>query len=210
MPEIPTITGFRDSPDRGKGHARDMRVRWALEEVGQPYRRRLLTFEQLKEAPHRALQPFGQIPTFELGDLVLFESGAIVLHIAERYEGLLPADDNARARAKTWMFAALNTMELPILEYETARLVERNEPWFEARLPLLQERVRKRLGELADRLADGQWLEGSFTAGDLMMVSVLRRIEGLELLEEHANLVAYVERARERPAFQRAFAAQLL
>lgn len=170
---------------------------------------RLLTFQELKEPEHRAIQPFGQIPTFELGDLVLFESGSVVLHIAERYGGLLPGEPDARARAITWMFAALNTMELPILEYETARLVEHDEPWFEARLPLLQGRVRKRLGELAAHLGNSEWLDGHFSAGDLMMVAVLRRIVGLGLVEEHGNLVAYVERAQQRPAYQRAFAAQL-
>jgi glutathione S-transferase len=206
---LPTITAFETSPDRGRGLARDMRVRWALEEVGQPYDVRLVSFAAMKAPPHRTLHPFGQIPTYEEGGRSLFESGAIVLHIAERHPGLLPLDEDARARGIAWMFAALSTVEPPIVELSMARIVEREKPWYEARLPMLEERVRVRLGELSDRLGDADWLDGDFSAGDLMMITVLRRMEGLGLVEAHANLSAYVKRGEKRPAYQRAFAAQL-
>jgi glutathione S-transferase len=205
----PTITAFKQPLDRGRGLARDMRVRWALEEVGQPYDVRLVTFPEMKEAAHRARNPFGQIPTYEEGDLTLFETGAIVLHIALGHAGLLPDDASARARAITWMFAALSTVEPPIVERSMAWLLEREKPWYEARLPMLDERVRGRLGELSERLGDGEWLDGPFSAGDLMMVHVLRRLGGSGLIEEHPNLAAYVARAETRPAFRRAFDAQL-
>ena len=201
----PTITAFERSPDRGAGLARDMRVRWALEEVGQPYEVRLLSFGEMKEAAHRALHPFGQIPTFEEGDLALFESGAIVLHVAERHGGLLPSDANARARAITWMFAALSTVEPPIVELAMATLLERDKPWYAERLSMLEDRVRGRLGELSSRLGDADWLEGEFSAGDLLMVTVLRRAIGSGLLKEYPNLSAYVARGEARPAYKRAF-----
>jgi glutathione S-transferase len=206
---IPTITAFESSPDRGRGLARDMRVRWALEEVGQPYSVRLVSFAQMKEPAHMALHPFGQIPTYEEGDLTLFESGAIVLHIAERHAGLLPDDANARARAITWMFAALSTVEPPIIDLGVAKLLERDKSWYEQRLPLVEDRIRTRLGELSIRLGDADWLDGAFSAGDLMMVHVLRRLKGSGILDEYPNLSAYVARGEARPAFQRAFAAQL-
>jgi glutathione S-transferase len=205
----PTITAFERSPDRGRGLARDMRVRWALEEVGQPYDVRLVSFSQMKEAPHLTLHPFGQIPTYEDGALTLFESGAIVLHIAERHPGLLPQDANARARAIAWMFAALSTVEPPIVERGMAAILERDKSWYEERLPMLDRRVRDRLGELADRLGDADWLEGEFSAGDLLMVTVLRRLSGLGLLEEYPRLCAYIARGEARPAYQRAFDDQL-
>jgi glutathione S-transferase len=186
-----------------------MRVRWALEEVGQPYDVRLLTFAEMAAAPHRALHPFGQIPTYEEGDLALFESGAIVFHIAERHDGLLPADANARARAVTWMFAALSTVEPPIVERSMATIVERDKPWYAARLPMLDDNVRARLGQLSTRLGDADWLDGAFSAGDLMMVTVLRRLQGSGLLEEYPNLPTYIARGEARPAYKRAFAAQL-
>lgn len=205
----PTITAFAQSPDRGRGLARDMRVRWALEEVGQPYAVRLVSFSEMKAPAHLALHPFGQIPTYEEGDLALFESGAIVLHVAERQPGLLPDDAKARARAITWMFAALNTVEPPILDRGIALLLEQDKAWFEARLPLLEERVHVRLGELSRRLGAADWLEDAFSAGDLLMVTVLRRLSGSPLLDAYPNLVAYVARGEARPAYQRAFAAQL-
>jgi glutathione S-transferase len=205
----PTITAFERSPDGGQGQARDMRVRWALEEVGQPYEVRLVSFAGMKEPAHRALNPFGQIPTYEEGDLALFESGAIVFHIAERHAGLLPEEANARARAITWMFAALSTMEPPILERETATLLERRATWHEQRLPMIEDRIRRRLGELSDRLGDADWLDGAFSAGDLIMIGVLRRLHGSGLLDEYPNLSAYVARGEARPAFRRAFDAQL-
>ena len=206
---MPIITAFERSPDRGKGLARDMRVRWALEEVGQPYDVRLLSFSAMKEPAHRALHPFGQIPTYEEGDLVLFESGAIVFHVAERHAGLLPDDANARARAIAWMFAALSTVEPPIVERATATLLESHQTWYEQRLVLIDDRIRDRLGDLALRLGEADWLDGVFSAGDLLMVEVLRRLKGSGLLDEYPNVAAYVARGEARPAFRRAFEAQL-
>jgi len=206
---MPTITAFERSPDGGRGLARDMHVRWVLEEVGQPYDVRLVSFSAMKEASHRALHPFGQIPTYEEGDLALFESGAIVFHIAERHVGLLPEDANARARAIAWMFAALNTVEPPIVDRSMAVLLERDKTWYGERLPMLEDRVRVRLGELSSWLADAEWLEGAFSAADLLMVTVLRRLNGSGLVEKHPNLTAYVARGEARPAYKRAFAAQL-
>jgi glutathione S-transferase len=208
-PMIPTITAFERSPDGGQGLARDMRVRWALEEVGQPYDVRLVSFREMKEPAHRALHPFGQIPTYENGDLILFESGAIIFHIAERHAGLLPDDANARARAITWMFAALNTVEPPIVEREQAPYAEGDKSWYRERLPILEDRIRDRLDELSSRLGDADWLDGDFSAGDLLMVMVLRRLDGMGILETYPNLCAYVARGEARPAYKRAFAAQL-
>ncbi|HEY1710268.1 MAG TPA: glutathione S-transferase family protein [Rhizomicrobium sp.] len=204
-----TITAFERSPDGGKGLARDTRVRWALEEAGLPYEVRLVSFAVMKEPAHLALHPFGQIPTYEEGDLALFETGAIVFHIAQHNARLLPADANARARAIMWMFAAVNTVEPPILELSTARMLEGDKPWTEARLPLVKDRVRTRSNQLSARLGDGEWLDGGFSAGDLMMVSVLLRMRPSGLLDEFPNLAAYVARCEARPAYQRAFAAQL-
>jgi glutathione S-transferase len=205
----PTITAFESSPDRGQGQARDMRVRWALEEVGQPYDVRLVSFAAMKQPAHRALQPFGQIPTYEDGDLALFETGAIILHIAERHAGLLPDDANARARAIAWMFAALNTVEPPIVEREMAVLLERDKSWYAARLPMLEDRIHARLRDLSSRLGHADWLDSAFSAGDLMMVTVLRRLNASDLLQRYPNLSAYVGRGEARPAFKRAFADQL-
>jgi len=205
---IPTITAFRQSPDRGRGLARDMRVRWALEEVGQPYDVRLVSFSDMKQPAHLALHPFGQIPTYEEGALALFESGAIVLHIAEGHAGLLPDDANGRARAISWMFAALNTVEPPLVERGMAALLERDKPWYEARLPLLDDRAHKPLGQLSARLGDAEWLDGAFTAGDLLMAGVLFRAKGSGILDGYPNLADYVARAEARPAFRRAFDAQ--
>jgi len=204
-----TITAFERSPDGGKGLARDTRVRWALEEVHQPYEVRLVSFRAMKEPAHCALHPFGQIPTYEEGDHALFETGAIVLHIAERHAGLLPDDPCARARAITWMFAALNTLELPIHELANARLLEDDKPWSKERLPLVEDRVRDRLTQLSARLGTADWLDGRFSAGDLMMVSVLLRLKLSGILFEYPNLAAYVARGEARPAYKRAFAAQL-
>lgn len=206
---IPTITAFAASPDEGRGLARDMRVRWALEEVGQRYDVRLLSFAEMKQPDHRARHPFGQIPTYEDSEVVLFESGAILLHIADRHPGLLPVDPAARARAINWLFAALNTIEPPIVEREQVALLERNEPWYAARLPAVEERVHVRLVDLSARLGDADWLDGAFSVGDLMMVMVLRRLDGMGIREAYPNLAAYVARGEARPAYQRAFAAQL-
>lgn len=204
-----TITAFERSPDGGRGLARDTRVRWALEEAGQPYQVRPVSFTAMKESAHRAIHPFGQIPTYEEGGLALFESGAIVFHIAERHGGLLPDDASARARAITWMFAAVNTIEPPILDLSNTKILERDKPWYEQRLPIVEDRIRGRLGDLSDRLGDADWLDGAFTAGDLMMVSVLLRLKPSGMLNQYPRLSAYVARGEARPAYQRAFAAQL-
>jgi glutathione S-transferase len=205
----PTISVFERSPDGGKGLSRDMRVRWALEEVGQPYEVRLVSFAAMKQAAHRHRNPFGQIPTYEEVGLVLFESGAIVMHIAERHAGLLPADADGRAQANAWMFAAVGTVEPPILDLVTVKLVERDQPWRDQRLPLVEERIRQRLGELSAHLGDAEWLDGKFSAGDLMMAHVLLRLRASGILDEFPNLSAYVARGEARPAYKRAFAAQL-
>ena len=202
------ITAFERSPDGGMGLARDMRVRWALEEVGRPYEVRLLSFQAKKEPEHLRLHPFGLIPTYEEGDLTLFETGSIVLHIAERHPGLFPDDGDARARAITWMFAAVNTVEPPILELVTARILEADAPWAEERVSLVKDRIRERLVQLSARLGDADWLDGDFSAGDLMMVSVLLRLRASGLLDEFPALAAYVARGEARPAYERAFAAQ--
>jgi glutathione S-transferase len=204
-----TITAFERSPDGGKGLARDTRVRWALEEVGQPYQVRPVSFGAMKEPAHLALHPFGQIPTYQEGDLSLFETGAIVFHIAARHAGLLPDDANARARAIMWMFAALNTMEPPILDLFVAKILEGDKPWRAERVPLVEDRIRGRLAPLSARLGDADWLDGAFSAGDLLMVSVLLRAKSSGLLNEFPNLAAYLARGEARPAYQRAFEAQL-
>ena len=203
-----TITAFERSPDGGRGLARDTRVRWALEETDQTYAVRLVSFQAMKAPAHLALHPFGQIPTYEEGGLALFETGAIVLHIAERHPGLLPPDPDARARAIAWMFASVNTVEPPILELQNAVLLEADKPWSGERLPLVKDRVRERLRQLSARLGGADWLDGDFSAGDLMMASVLLRLRASGLLDEFANLAAYVARAEARPAYRRAFAAQ--
>lgn len=203
-----TITAFERSPDGGRGLARDTRVRWALEEVGQSYEVRPVSFQAMKEPAHLALQPFGQIPTYEDGDLTLFETGSILFHIAEQQGGLLPADANARSRAITWMFASLNTIEPPILEFANAKLLEGDKPWAKERMPLVEERIRNRLRPLSTRLGNNEWLDGAFSVGDLMMVSVLLRLRASGILDEFPNLSAYVVRGEARPAYKRAFEAQ--
>lgn len=205
---LPTITAFEHSPDGGQGMARDMRVRWALEEVGQPYCVRPVSFAAMKQPAHRALHPFGQVPTFEDGAVALFETGAIVLHVASCHAGLLPVDAIVRARAISWMFAALSTVEPPILDREAAEFVEGDAPWVAPRLRAAEDRIRGRLDDLSRWLGDADWLDGPFSAGDLMMVDVLRRLGGSGLLEEFPSLPAYVARGEARPAFRRAFAAQ--
>jgi len=204
-----TITAFERSPDGGMGLARDTRVRWALEEVGQPYEVRPVSFAAMKEPAHLALHPFGQIPTYEDGDLALFESGAIIFHIASHFAGLLPEEGNARARAITWMFAALNTVEPPILELSIAKFQEGDKPWSKERLPLIADRIRNRLGQLSARLGNAEWLDGAFSAGDLVMVSVLLRVRPSGILNDFPSLAAYVARGEARPAYKRAFADQL-
>lgn len=205
----PTITAFESSPDRGQGLARDMRIRWAFEEIGQPYDVRLVSFRALKEPPHLALNPFGQVPTYEDDGVALFETGAILLHLGQAHPGLLPTDPDHRARVISWMFASVATVEQPIVELSFAYILERNESWFEARLPGLKDRVRGRLGPLAAYLGDADWLVGEFSAADIMMVHVIRRLTSSGILDEYGVLQAYIARAEARPAYQRAFAAQL-
>jgi glutathione S-transferase len=204
-----TITAFKRSFDKGRGLARDMRVRWALEEVGQPYEVRLVPWEKFKEEAHLARNPFGQIPTYEEGELTLFESGAIVFHIAERFPGLLPKDTNARARAIMWMFAALSTVEPPIVDRDVVEYAEDGKSWQGERFAMVDERIRGRLSQLSARMGDDEWLDGAFSAADIIMVHVLARLQGSGLLEEFPTLVAYIARAEARPAYKRAFAAQL-
>jgi glutathione S-transferase len=204
----PIITGFWDSPDEGKGMARDFRVRWALEEVGQSYDMRFIAFSDLKSPAHVKAHPFGKIPVYEEDGVVLFETGAIVLHIASQHRGLLPADGKAREEAIVWMFAALSTIEPAILERETILYIEQDKPWSKERMPLVEGRIRERLRQLSDRLGDSEWLSGGFTAGDLMTIDVLRRLEGSGLIEEVPNIASYIARGEERQAFQRALSAQ--
>ncbi|HEX7815409.1 glutathione S-transferase family protein [Dyella sp.] len=203
-----TLTAFDRSPDGGMGLARDTRVRWALEEAGLDYQVRPVSSAQMKEPAHLALHPFGQIPTYEEGDLALFESGAIIFHIAAHSKSLLPQDAKARARAITWMFAALNTVEPPILELVTARFQEGDKPWSKERIPLIKDRICHRADQLSSYLGQSEWLDGAFSAGDLVMVSVLLRLRPSGILDEFAHLAAYVARGEERPAYKRAFAAQ--
>jgi len=204
----PTLTAFKAAPDRGRGLARDFGVRWALEEVGQAYEVRLVEFAEMKQAEHLSLHPFGQIPTYEEPGLSLFESGAIVLRIAETHTGLLPTDEAGRAQAIMWMFAAFSTLEPPIVERSMAGMLEKDEPWFAARQAMLEARISYRLDQLAARLGEAEWLEGAFSAGDLVMINVLRRLKSSALLEAHPRIAAYVARGEARPAFQRAFEAQ--
>jgi len=203
-----TVTAFANSLDQGQGLARDMIVRWALEEVGQPYETRLIPWADFKKPEHRARQPFGQIPTYEEGDLVLFESGAITLHIAERFPGLFPKDADARARAIAWMFAAVSDIEAQVVQLEVSEYMESDKSWNAERMPLVEERVRGRFAELSARLGGADWLDGAFSAADVLMVQALRRVEGQDVLAAFPNLAAYVERGKARPAFRRAFATQ--
>jgi glutathione S-transferase len=205
----PTITAFATSPDRGRGLARDMRVRWAFEEIGQPYDVKLVTFVEMKQPAHLHRNPFGQIPTLEEGDLTLFESGSIILHLAEAHPGLLPTDPDSRARAMTWMFAALNSVEPPIVEWSAFLILEKDKGYFDERMPMLEDRMRTRFRQLSDYLGDREWLDGDFSAGDLLMITVVRRAERSGIIEEFPNLAAYIERGKDRPAYLRAFQAQL-
>jgi glutathione S-transferase len=203
-----TLTCFEKSPDGGRGLARDTRVRWALEEVEQPYEVRGVSFPAMKQAEHLARQPFGQIPVYQEGEFTLFESGAIILHLAERYGGLLPPDAHARSRAIMWMFAALNSVENPILDLQTAKFAEGDKPWAAERMPLVVDRIKQRLALLQDHLGDSEWLDGEFSAGDLVMISVLQRVKPSGILNEFPKLAAYVARGEARPAYKRAYEAQ--
>lgn len=205
---MPTITAFKSSPDKGVGLARDMRIRWALEEAGQPYDVRLVNFEELKQPAHLALQPFGQIPTYEDGDVALFESGAIVFYIAERHAGLLPENEAGRAKAISWMFAALNTVEPPIVERDYVKYFEADKSWQAERFAMVDDRIRTRLDQLAAAMGESPWLAGPFSAADVLMVHAIRRLEGSGILEGYPIFMDYIARAAERPAYKRAFQAQ--
>lgn len=204
-----TITAFDWVPEDARGLVRDLRVRWALEEVGVPYDVRYLSLHEAKGSAHRALHPFGQVPTYEDDGIVLFESGAIVLHIAECHSGLFPTDVSGRARAIGWMFSAVDTVEVPIWDWAMAKIFEGDKDWTKARQPIVEQRIRERLGELSNWLGATDWLDGAFSAGDLMMVSVLRHPSGRAIAGEYPNLTAYVARGEARPAFKRALDSQL-
>ena len=199
------VTAFAWVPEFARGQVRDLRVRWALEEAGLPYRTRLLGGE--RPAEYFREQPWGQVPAYNDGSVQLFESGAIALHIAEQSEALLPRDPAGRARAIAWLFAALNTMEVPAMGYVVAAAFNADQPWSEGASGAFREFLRGRLDRLGDWLGDKQWLEDRFTVGDLMMVATLRG----EMIAAEApdNVAAYIRRGEARPAFQRALAAQL-
>ncbi|MBB4155475.1 glutathione S-transferase [Sphingomonas jinjuensis] len=207
----PVITAFDWVPDFAKGQVRDLRLRWALEEVGQSYETLYLRQGEQKRDAHRTRQPFGQVPTYQEDELVLFESGAIVLHIAERFGGdLLPADPAGRIRAIEWIFAALNSIEPSLMDHGMCAIFEADQPWSAPRMPAVLARIDGRLAALSHRLGDREWLEDDgFTAGDLIMVTVLRIVAGDFLLAPYPNLSAYVARGEARPAFQRALADQM-
>jgi glutathione S-transferase len=209
MPNI-KITTFRWVPPMVQGLVRDLRVRWALEEVGLPYTERLLALDEQKSAAHRVLQPFGQVPAYEEDDLTLFESGAIVLHIAQKSRALLPTDEKARARALTWMFAALNTVEPPVQYLALMDLFFPNDEWSKLRRPGQIAFVQMRLDELAARLSDRDYVEDEFTAADLLMSTVLRLLRHTKLVADMPALAGYQRRCEARPAFQRALAGQMV
>ena len=203
-----TISAFRNVPDIAKGLARDLRVRWALEEARLAYRARLLEQGDQNQPAYRALQPFGQVPIFEENGVVLFESGAIVLHIAERSEALLPKESAARARAVQWLIAALNSVEPAVWNVFVIDNIHTNQEWAKLRRPGAVELMNKKLDALAQRLGDKPFLDGEhFTAGDLMMTTVLRFHADTSQLDP--RLVAYLKRCTSRPAFTRALDAQL-
>jgi glutathione S-transferase len=204
-----TISAFKWVPPFAQGQVRDLRVRWALEEAGLKYRAELIGFEDQAKAEYRARQPFGQVPTFEEDGLELFESGSIVLHVGLRSEVLLPADAADRARAITWVFAALNTLEVVIQPLAELDFFHAQQEWAKQYRPILQGRVKQRLKELAMRLGEREYLEKRFTAGDLMMTTVLRILGHTQLVAAEPRLQAYRDRCERRPAFQRALSDQL-
>jgi glutathione S-transferase len=203
------ITAFRMVPPFAQGLVRDLRVRWALEEAGLPYDTELVGPEETASAGYRARQPFGQVPVLVEDDLVLFESGAIVLHLGARSEALLPADAAGRARATTWVLAALNTIEVAVQQLAEIDLFHADEAWVAERRPQAEELALERLQQLATWLGDRAHLEGRFTAGDLMMATVLRILRHTDLVARFPTLASYLARCEARPAFQRALRAQL-
>jgi glutathione S-transferase len=205
-----TITAFKWVPEFARGQVRDLRVRWALEEAGLPYGTRLLQQGDQDKPDYRALQPFGQVPIFEEDGLVLFESGAIVLHIGEQSETLLPHESRARARAIQWLIAALNSIEPFVMNVVLIDLLYVNQEWAKLRRPSALEFLRRRLSQLSGSLGDKPYLDGDhFTAGDLMMATVLRALDHTDVVSQDQRLAAYIERCTSRPAFGRALDAQL-
>ena len=204
-----TITAYDWVPDFAKGQVRDLRVRWALEEAGLPYQVRLITHEEKLTPSYRALQPFSQVPAYQEDDLELFESGAIVLHVARKSPALLPSDGAGRARATAWVFAALNSIEPFIMCLANVDIFNRDERWAKESRPYWEGMVKKRLADLAERLSGRDWLEDRFTVGDLMMATVLRILRHTDLVTSHPTLAPYLARCEARPAFQKALADQL-
>lgn len=205
-----TISAFRWVPEFARGQVRDLRVRWALEEAGLPYQSRLLEQGEQDKAEYRSLQPFGQVPILEEDGLVLFESGAIVLHVGARSEALLPRDPAARARATQWLIAALNSIEPYVMNVALIDLIYKDEEWAKLRRPGAVAFVQRRLAALSRSLGDKPFLDGeSFTAGDLMMATVLRILHHTDIVSSDTRLGAYVQRCMARPAFERALAAQM-
>jgi glutathione S-transferase len=198
------VSAFRWVPPLAQGLVRELRVRWALEEAGLAYQERLIGPEDQASHAYRCLQPFGQVPTYEDNGLVLFESGAIVLHVAERCEALMPSDPAARARTKTWMFAALNSIEPHIQNLAELDLFHAKEDWAKLRRPAVMDAVRARLATLAEWLSEREYLEDRFTAGDLLMTTVLRILRHTDLLAKMPVLEAYRLRCEARPAFRKA------
>ncbi|CAM4019858.1 Glutathione S-transferase [Bordetella tumbae] len=204
-----TLSAFRWVPPFAQGLVRDLRVRWALEEAGIPYKEKLIGVKDQASAEYRTLQPFGQVPAIEDGDLKLFESGAILLEIAERSDTLLPADAQGRARARAWTLAALNTVEPPITHLGGLMIFHVNEPWAAPAVPTAEQAVCKRLDELAQWLGERDYLEDRFTVGDLMMTTVLRILRNTSLVSDRPALQAYQSRCEARPAFRKALADHL-
>jgi glutathione S-transferase len=204
-----TLSAFRWVPPLAQGLVRDLRVRWALEEAGISYQENLIGPEDQATAAYRALQPFGQVPAIESGDLKLFESGAIVIHLAERSDALMPPDPNGRARTNAWIFAALNSVEPQIQNLAELDLFHAREAWAPLRRPSAVEGVQKRLGAVENWLGDRDYLEGRFTAADLMMTTVLRILRHTDLVSDRPALKAYQGRCEARPAFQKAMADHL-
>ena len=204
-----TVTAFRWVPDFARGLVRDLRVRWALEEAGLPYREKLIGPEDQTSTDYRAWQPFGQVPAYEEDGLSLFESGAIVLHISARSAALMPSDTASQARATTWVFAAVNSVEPSIVQLGQIDLFAAGAEWAKQRRPEVEKTVKRRLSELAAWLGERDFLEGRFTVGDLMMTTVLRILRHTDLVAAEPRLKAYQDRCEARPAFQRALSAQL-
>lgn len=203
------VSAFRWVPDFAQGFVRDFRVRWALEEAGEAYATNRLDATSARPPAYLEEQPWGQVPAYREDKLAMFESGAIVLHIGERCPALLPTDPNGRARAQSWAFAALNSVEPAVAQLSEIDIFHKGEAWTVERRPQVIDKIRARLDGLAARLGDRDYLEGSFTAGDLLMIDVLRSLENSGVLADYPSLSAYKDRGKARPAFARAMAAQM-